>query len=151
MEMNVRRANFEMKNWCDQNKLVLNETNLIQFRSNEHVQLIANSDFQNVNSTNFLGINIDQFLRWNVHYEELIKKASKAVYGIRRLKAMTDIETAKLAYFGMFYSLITYGTLIWGNSTVTIDVFKLQKKRYEPFSIYPKHIAVEIFSKISIL
>lgn len=122
----------QMKEWCYLNNLVLNDdkTNIIQFRTNDRVQKNVNSSFKNlhVNSAKFLGIHLDQHLRWHAHLQELKIAISKTIFGIKRIRTMTDEKTALLAYYGMFHSKISYGTSIWGNSTMMPDVFKIQKK-----------------------
>jgi hypothetical protein len=132
LESKIENAFKEMKSWCDQNKLVLNDskTNMIQFRTNEKGKLNSTSQYKNlyVPQAKFLGITIDQYLRWQQHLEVLQSKLSRAIFGIRSLRGLSDEKTALLAYHGMFHSLISYGTLIWGNGTLVNDIFILQKR-----------------------
>ncbi|KAK3908274.1 Exodeoxyribonuclease III, partial [Frankliniella fusca] len=112
--------------------LILNETktNIVQFRTNENAAINNNTTFTElrVKEAKFLGVYIDQFLRWNKHAEHLIPKLNSAIFGIKRIRDITNEKTALLAYHGMFHSIISYGTLIWGNTTMKQDLFKLQKK-----------------------
>ena len=71
---------------------------------------------------------MDQYLRWDKHVEYLRSKLNKAIFGIKSIRQITNEKTATLAYHGMFHSIISYGTLIWGNATLANDLFKLQKK-----------------------
>lgn len=128
----VQMARNDMGIWCTANKLTLNDakTNLVQFRTNENVKIaidLPNHDLYKADAK-FLGIYIDQFLRWNVHCEYILKKCRSAVYGIRRIRNITNQATARLAYFGMFHSRVSYGTLLWGNCAMASDLFRLQKK-----------------------
>lgn len=132
LEYKLHVANQEMKNWCTINNLHLNDdkSNIVQFRSNEKVKVITNTIYDNllVSNAKFLGIYIDQHLRWHDHIVYLKKKLNCTIYGIKRIRQLTDEETALKAYHGMFHSRISYGTLIWGNSTQSQDIFILQKK-----------------------
>lgn len=132
LESLLEKAFEEMKEWCSKNKLILNDskTNIVQFRSNEKVQQNLNSKFSDlhVNYAKFLGINVDQFLRWNKHIESLKPKLSNVIFGIKKIRELSDEKTALLAYYGMFHSIISYGTILWGNATMCHDIFILQKK-----------------------
>ena len=132
LEQKIMLAIQEMKEWCKTNKLLLNETktNIIQFRTNERVLRNKNSLYQEqfVESAKFLGIQIDQYLRWDKHVERLKADLNKALFGIKRIRFICNQRTALLSYHAMFHSLISYGTLIWGNCTLAPELFILQKK-----------------------
>jgi hypothetical protein len=38
------------------------------------------------------------------------------------------IDTLKLVYFAYFHSVVSYGLIVWGNSTDSNKVFYIQKK-----------------------
>ena len=132
LEEKQKLAMKEMKDWSHSNKLCLNETqtNVVQFRTNERVLKTVNSDFKDlqVNEAKFLGIFVDEHLRWNYHIKTLKTKCNKAIFSIRKIKELTNTKTALMVYFALFHSIISYGTLIWGNSVTSIELFKLQKK-----------------------
>ncbi|KAK3922246.1 hypothetical protein KUF71_011720, partial [Frankliniella fusca] len=72
--------------------------------------------------------NEDQHLKWDIHLQELKSNLSKSIFGIKRIKSLADEQTALLTYYGMFHSKLSYGTLLWGNSTTVEEIFKTQKK-----------------------
>lgn len=146
----------EMKEWCYLNNLVLNasKTNVIQFRTNERVQLNLNSKFSDlyVNHAKFLGINLDQHLRWDTHLQDLKLKLSKCIFGIRRIKNIVDQQTALLTYYGMVHSQISYCTLLWGNSTHMAEIFRTQKKCIRAvFSLKQQESCKHYFTEFKIM
>uniref|UniRef100_A0A1B6M6W0 Alkylated DNA repair protein AlkB homologue 8 N-terminal domain-containing protein n=1 Tax=Graphocephala atropunctata TaxID=36148 RepID=A0A1B6M6W0_9HEMI len=67
--------------------------------------------------TEYLGVIIDNKLTWTPHIDQLIKKLSSNTYVIRRIKNISNMDTAKTAYFSLFESHLRYGIIIWGNSS----------------------------------
>lgn len=132
LEEKIKKIFEEMKKWCNKNKLILNEskTNIVQFRTNANTSISNSATFteQRVPEAKFLTVHIDQFLCWNKHAEYLIPKLNSAIFGIKRIRNIANERTAMLAYHGMFHSIISYGTLIWGNTSMKEDMFRLQKK-----------------------
>lgn len=156
MELKIMLAIQEMKEWCKMNKLILNETktNIIQFRTNERVSKNSNSSYQEmfVDSAKFLGIQIDQHLRWDTHAERLKTELKKALFGIKRIRFICNERTALLSYHAMFHSLISYGTLIWGDCTLAPDLFILQKKAVRAiFNLPPDASCKTLFREANIM
>ena len=79
-------------------------------------------------SVKLLGLHTDDTLRWDVHIEYLCSKLSKAIYNIRKIRQITDTNTAKIVYRSLFRSNLQYGILIWGNSVHASRVFITQKR-----------------------
>ena len=156
LERLLNLAIQEMKNWCYANKLILNEnkTNIIQFRTNEKGELNKNSAHQKqfVTDAKFLGIMIDQYLRWDKHTEYITKKLNSAIFGIKSTRRLSNEKAATLAYHGMFHSLITYGVMLWGNSTQASEIFKLQKKAIRSIYMLPQDSTCKmLFRKSNIM
>ncbi|KAK3926464.1 putative RNA-directed DNA polymerase from transposon BS [Frankliniella fusca] len=128
----LRKSIEEMTKWCNLNKLILNETktSLVQFRTNFRTERNSNSAYFNsfTSNTKFLGIFIDDNLKWNKHIEELEIKLSKAIFAIRKIRDIVNEKTALMTYHALFHSILSYGVVTWGNSSRTVDIFKLQKK-----------------------
>jgi hypothetical protein len=47
---------------------------------------------------------------------------------IRAIKPYMSINTLKIIYFSYFHSVMTYGLIFWGNSSLAESVFRIQKK-----------------------
>lgn len=78
-------------------------------------------------SHNFLGIHLDPKLNWKQHVDVLAKKLASIVYLIRKLSQSLPLPVTRQAYMGLFQSNVSYGILLWGNSTDSDKIFKLQK------------------------
>lgn len=105
--------------WYDSNKLKTNP------EKTQHVIFSPNVEFT---KAKFLGIYIDSKLNWQSQIEYLANKLNKTVFQIRKLMELTTLDTAMTFYYSNFYSLITYGILIWGNSVGFDRIFKIQKR-----------------------
>jgi hypothetical protein len=82
----------------------------------------------NVNSTKFLGLTIDSTLSWQGHISDLSSKLNKVCYAIRAVKSFMSLKALKTVYFSYFHSIMSYGIIYWGNSCVSNDIFKIQKR-----------------------
>lgn len=104
--------------WFEANKLKMNteKTQKITFLNSES------------NYVKLLGIYIDPKLNWHQHIDHLASNLNKVVYQIRQLINLTTLDTALTFYYSNFYSLITYGLIIWGNSSDSERIFKIQKR-----------------------
>ncbi|CAH2218019.1 jg27644 [Pararge aegeria aegeria] len=112
--------------WFEANNLVLNEnkTKCIKFTlpNVKHVKttiLLNNEELNPVDTTVFLGITLDAKLQWGPHVNNLSNRLSSAAYAVKKIRHLTDIETARLVYFSYFHSIMSYGILLWGNAADT--------------------------------
>jgi hypothetical protein len=108
-----------------------NKTQYIQFRTktdprNEIIIGYDNNYISNNIDTKFLGLIIDTVVHQTGR--QLLKKLSKTCYTMRILKPIMSIDTLKIVYYSYFHSLIMYGIIFWGNSSLSLQVFKSQKR-----------------------
>ena len=75
-----------------------------------------------------LGVIIDHKLNWCTHVGEICKKVSRVIYLLRNLEKAVPSHYLRIAYFAFFQTVISYGLIIWGNSSKINDVFLIQKK-----------------------
>jgi endonuclease/exonuclease/phosphatase (EEP) superfamily protein YafD len=149
----------KMLDWCSDNDLVLNcqKTQAVIFSAKSNKcencsQLLINNDFNVVEELKFLGIFIDQHLKWDTHVTNLCKKLNSVFYIISVLKHTVSLKVLKILYYGIFYSLLSYGVILWGNSSRAKSVFLIQKKLIrtmcnEPYRAHCK----PLFQKLEIL
>jgi hypothetical protein len=50
-----------------------------------------------------------------------------ACYALRSIKAVVTRETLRMIYFAQIHSLLSYGIILWGNSSYAQKVFTIQK------------------------
>ena len=92
--------------------------------------LLNDCIIQRVHSTKFLGIHIDDKLSWSVHISELRTKLSKSLGMLRGFSHCMPHNVLKIIFYALFYSQLTYGILLWGNTfeTYLLSVNILYKK-----------------------
>jgi len=155
----VNSAISKVVHWFNVNNLKLNEkkTNCIKFttpnvRSVGTSVQINDEELELVNTTVFLGITLDAKLQWGPHIEKLSKKLSSAAYAVKKVRLLTDAETARLVYFGYFHSVMSYGILLWGHAADIQTIFVLQKRAIRAiYNLSPRHSLREKFKEINIM
>lgn len=126
-----------VQRWFNANNLVLNvnKTKCVKFvlqnvrsTQNNFVININNEKLDVVNETTFLGLVIDSKLQWKPQITNMVKKLSAAAYATRKIRQLTDVQTARLVYFSNFHSHLSYGILLWGRAADINTIFTLQKR-----------------------
>ena len=132
---NINSVMNEIMNWFQINLLTLNcnKTHFIQFLTKNkkelQIQIMSpNSIISNINSTSFLGLTIDSTLTWKDHIINLTTKLNKASYAIRTIKPFMTINVIRTVYFSYFHSVMSYGIIFWGNSHLSTNIFRIQKR-----------------------
>jgi hypothetical protein len=149
---------LQLNKWFDANLLSLNydKTQYIHFTPKGtffHDSIIGyNNKFISVSTnTTYLGMIIENTLSWKAHIDQLISKLCMACYAIRTVKPFVCQEHLNSVYYSYFHSLITYG-VIWGNSSHTIHVFRLQKRVIRIITgSRPRDSCTQLFKKLGIL
>ena len=90
--------------------------------------VVSNTIITNVNCTKFLGLTIDSTLSWNEHIVDLTSKLSKACYAIRIIKPSMTLNVLRTVYFSYFHPIMSHGIIFWGNSHLSSNNFKIQKR-----------------------
>ena len=81
-----------------------------------------------VDLTEFLGMTLDSKLQWGPYIRALACILSSAVYAVKKIRQLTNVDTARLVYHSYFHSVMSYGILIWGQAAVIDSIFILQKR-----------------------
>lgn len=122
----VNQTITEMSNWCEMNRLILNndKTSVVYF----HKKRILPIDDLFVPSTKVLGIFMDDDLTFESQIQYLAKKLNSAYYAILQLKSTLDIRSLINVYYAMVYSIISYNIIIWGQAVNWHRIFIAQKR-----------------------
>jgi hypothetical protein len=109
-----------------------------------------NTFISNTSNTKFLGLVITN--SWKDHITHLIPKLSKACYVLRRIRPFMSQDALKSVYYSYFHSLLTYGIIVWGNSSYSSHIFRLQKKAVRIITgSRPRDSCTEVFKHLRIL
>lgn len=121
--------------WLEGNNLHVNlsKTSYIQFRNygRKHKDLeihYKGAKLKEVDENPFLGIILDKNCNWKAHINNLCSKLNKFVHVLYQLSKTSAQDTAISAYYGYVSSILSYGLILWGNSTEVNRVFIVQKK-----------------------
>ena len=78
----------------------------------------------------YLGILIDSHLNWSYHVELIAPKLGRAIGMLSKIRHFVHHDTLHTIYFGIFSSIINYGSQMWGNHhNIHINrIIKLQDK-----------------------
>lgn len=108
------------KQYCYLNDLVLNEskTQQIIFTATQN-NYEGLPEITTVRSGKYLGLTIDQNLSWELQIDQLCHKLNSSLYAVRRLKKITNLRVAMIAYYSLFESYLRYGLVAWGGTTTS--------------------------------
>lgn len=132
--------------WFSTNNLKLNDD------KTKSLTISSNSKLTSGRSCNLLGIVVDDSLTWNTHICELSRKLSSGLFLMRSLSTSVDTNTLVGVYFGLFHSLISYCTVLWGNASKALQVFRMQKRAIRLIAhIGPREHCQPYFRKFNIM
>jgi len=119
--------------WFNSNlSLNFDKTKCLHFRAKNsspiNIEIGYNTEINNSSQTKFLGLIIDYTLSWKSHLVHLINKLSMACYAIRAIKHYMSQKSLRVIYSSYFQSIVSYGIIFWGNSSINNNIFRLQKR-----------------------
>jgi hypothetical protein len=114
------------------NLLFLNfyKTCFIHFTTNKTIDLNIGYEDKlicNISHNKYFGTVVNSTLTWTNQIELLTKILRTACYVIRTVKPYMPESTLTMIYHSFFYSVLSYGIIVWGNSSQSITIFKMQK------------------------
>ena len=136
-----KRLNLDLRNlnnWLKANKISLNagKTELMIFRHpnkkinyNLKIKINGKKLFPS-EWVKYLGIIFDSHLNWCHHIDRLAPRLSRANGMLSKIRHYVPVDTLRTIYHGIFSSLMSYGSLVWGqfiNKNVS-RITKLQDK-----------------------
>ena len=122
---------MNVPSWMSLNKLALNirKTQMLQFNHTSNVQFMG-VYLVNDESAKSLGIDIDTKLSFHSHIKHLVKRLSKQLSVIARLRHYVSRGTLLKYYQTFIEPIITYGLLVYGCTSrhQLNDIYIIQKK-----------------------
>ena len=125
-----------VSNWCENNGIKLNNNKTLSLevttknaKINSSLLIkIESKSIENVSATKFLGICIDRKLTWSDHIDNILPKLSSCTFLIQNIRDTVSVDVLRLAYFGLFQSVIAYGIIHWGSASHADRIFVAQKR-----------------------
>lgn len=117
-----------VQGWMQSNRLWLNVSKSVlmligsrQKLRNHNVSIfVGGRPLPQVQSTKYLGVVIDQHLTWQCHVECILKKIRAKVYGLNRLKPLSNSLLATL-YCGYILPIFDYCDTVWSPPTAVLS------------------------------
>ena len=154
-------VNLDLKllcKWLKANKISLNasKTELIIFRDprkKSTFDLKIKIDGKKLipsKYVKYLGILIDCHLNWQDHVMVLRSKLSRAKGMLCKIRHYVNHNTLRMVYYGIFNSILTYGSQIWGqHNTVVSKLQIIQNKALRIMNFAPRISSATPFYKSS--
>ena len=137
LEKTVNEELKKLSLWLNVNRLALNvgKTNFVIFRANKkldhNVTLIMNRRaLEQRDHVKYLGVSVDEHLTWNHHISHVIKKISRGIGVLAKLRYFLNPTLLKNVYYCLVFSYLSYGVQAWGSASKTnlSKILTLQKK-----------------------
>lgn len=118
MDVAMRQASA----WFEANSLQLNQA------KTQSIVLTTDRSAPRQDSVCLLGIKLDQHLTWSKHVDQVCSRVASGLFALRRLVPLVPEGVARVIYYSLVHSHLTYGVLLWGASADSHRAFVLQKK-----------------------
>lgn len=160
LQVKISETSNKLEQWLANNKLKLNVNKTVYMHFNQPrskpidpMQIsLNNTAIKEIQTTKFLGIWIDSSLTWESHIQHLTQKLSRLCYAFRVLSKVSPLELMKSVYFGYVHSVLSYGIIVWGLSSKTTQLFRLQKRILKIIKQVPiRTESKKIFEELKIL
>ena len=148
-------------NWLKANKISLNasKTEMLVFRDPRrkvNYDLKIKIDGKKVTPSKFvkyLGIYLDNYLSWHQQEQDMRSRLSRAAGMLCKIRHYVDFNTLRMIYYGIFSSILMYGSLIWGqHSRIVKRLQIIQNKAIRYMNFKPKRTsATPLFKNSGIL
>ena len=109
---------------------------------------------QHANTTKFLGISIDKDLKWKTHVYDVLRKVSKTIGIMSKLKDILPTNILLILYNSLILPYISYCNIVWGfcKQHLLNRILLLQKRAvriicHKPFLSHSR----PLFLKLNIL
>lgn len=132
LTVDIERTLFGLNEWFGSNSLKMNieKTQLMCFKYKlDKLQLASMpTPLSQSETVRFLGLYMDDNFKFQTHIDHLVKKLSRLIYVLFRLRDFVPTETLLQVYYGYIHSNIRFGLLFWGNSSHVDKILRVQKR-----------------------
>jgi hypothetical protein len=87
-----------------------------------------NNEIREVCHLKFLGLEIDNTLSWNLHIHTVVNKLTRVFFMIRSVKPYMSLSSLMKIYYSLFYSMLSYSIIFWGQASNSKRLFLSQKR-----------------------
>ena len=122
IQNNLQDSLDKASEWCSKNSMIIHpeKTKSMVITTRQKRQLdhptlnlkLGETDIEQVDDHKILGLTIDSNLTWNIHIESLIKRISRNIFLLTKLKKYTTTKNLKLFFDAQIMSYINYASTI---------------------------------------
>jgi hypothetical protein len=134
-KFSINETCTEINNWFHSNLFMLNYDKIyfLQFltKTDQGINMQVSFGSRKIATTQslkFVGLTINTSLIWKYHIGELTSRLNKACYAIRSIKPFMSPDVLGSTYFSYVHSVISYGIILWGNSSPSEEIFTTQNR-----------------------
>ena len=93
------------------------------------------------------------FLSWQKQEQDMRSRLSRAAGMLSKIRHYVEFDTLKMVYYGIFASILNYGSLIWGQHSRIVNRLQIiQNKAIRYMTLKPKRTtATSLFKEAGIL
>ena len=131
--INITAAVNCINEWLNANLLSINfnKTHYIQFARNNKPKTnnkvtYDNKQIKTIPNIKLLGIYINDPTN-RKYIEHILPKLSEVCYVMKSIKSYMSLNTLRIVYYYNFNSIIIYSLPLWGNSSHSKNIFRMQK------------------------
>jgi hypothetical protein len=136
LQEKVNNTMKQIESWFSDNKMIINvnKSKAIFFHlKNKNVEENPHIIFKNekigyISALKFLGIHVSDSFSWRMQIQTLCTNLSKVCYIVKMLKNKVSFYVLRNIYFAKFQSLMRYGIILWGGTSETTKLLKLQER-----------------------
>ena len=165
IQNNLQDSINKASTWCDNNSMVIHPDKtkcmIITTRQKEQIThpslnlKLGTNSIEQVQSHKMLGLIIDSHLTWNDHNEELIKRISKKIYLLTKLKKYLSTKYLKLYFNAHILSHLNYASTIHDGSSQdtfnNINAIHRKAVRYLLNMNFREELTEEHFKSLGVL
>ena len=145
-----------LQEWINCNYLYLNvrKSELMWFCEPITDIRLQNENLKNSDSVKYLGIHLDRNFSFEVHVDNVVKRLSKHVFAISRIRKFVNRSVLLRYYKSFIEPTIRYGLLIYGCTAYSklLRIYMVQKKLLKLiFFKKPRESVTHLFSESTIL
>jgi hypothetical protein len=128
-------ANFvlnRIRDWCNYNKMSLNpgKTKCMLFNVQKNMVpriQINNSEIEIVTKFKYLGFELDDKITHKSHVKSVVSRLKRFKHITFKINNFMTVFSARSFYYGMIFSSMQYGILVWGGTLSTWEFRKLER------------------------
>lgn len=126
----LAKAQLKVDNSIERSDVWFKANNLfVNNKQSENLIFSLKSPCIENKSVKILGMVLHNKLDWGPHTESVIKRISRVLFLLRRLKLSVGHDMLVMAYFAFFHAHLIYGIRLWGNSPGATSLFMSKKKK----------------------